>query len=1122
MPVAVMLFVMLCLPFSVVWPADPDADVTAEPALVTADTLAARLKEIEASTSLDEDTRASLTEAVNKALANLEAAASNRETMDSYVKLRDTAPDKVKQIRAQLEKEKQSQQQISLSVTPDTPFKDIERKFLQEKANLAAVQTKLEDIEAQLERSKERPAAIQKQLAVAKQAREDLESEQKIPAAASENSWVTEARGWARSTRIAALRSEISMLDQELLTLPFRVDLLEAQRDQLARTVKRIAVRLKLLEDLANQQGRAEAQQAEAAAEAAVDEAAGKHPLIQQLAAENAELTRDITAVAAAFKESSVSDEDVDREAARIDDNFRRAREQLEVAGVNEVLGEVLRHQRQSLPDAREIRRKLESLEDENARVTLRQLQQSAELEGLHDLEKYAAELAHGISRNEFELINADLQQLLNSRRELLEKLINLNNSYLRSLTDLEASYRSLLDSSTSYDDFLAENLLWIRSAPSPGLDAMGTIPQQLGHILSPSRWLELPSAVTAGVLHSLPVKVLILLFLVLIGSRRVLHNKLLAMGEPVDKPAIDEFSYTAKALGLTFTLSLTWPLLLLAMAQALVSGPAVAQFAEQVSDSLYRVVPTFFYMQFFSVLCLRGGLAEKHFRWPGKLPASLYRAFYHLKVTLLPVMFLVLLIANDEQVVMLNSMQRLLMVVGLLLVALFFYRLSNLLMQQSVSHLVRHRYFWLGLTVAAPLVLAILAFIGFFYTAGTLAAGLIQSLWIAFGLVVLHQIAVRWLLLTRRRLTLQAARNRLQATRQERASANTEVEGASIQVEEPEIDLVALSDETRKLLSMMLVIIGFFGFWFVWSDILPALNVLNEVTLWHKTAVVAGEETIVPVSLGDMGIALLIVFLTYIAMKRVPPLLEIILLQRVNMTSGGRYTARTLTTYAIVGIGLVAFFRVIGADWSKLQWLFAALGVGIGFGLQEIVANFISGLIILFERPIRVGDVVTIGDTDGVVSRIQIRATTIRTWDRQELLVPNKEFITGRLLNWSLSDQTTRIKVPVGVAYGSDVQQAMALMDEAARQNDTILADPGPYVMFNGFGDNALNLELRCFVGAQTHRIPALTNLHEEINRKFNAAGISISFPQRDIHLDTVSPVDVRILRDGGQASET
>jgi potassium efflux system protein len=241
-------------------------------------------------------------------------------------------------------------------------------------------------------------------------------------------------------------------------------------------------------------------------------------------------------------------------------------------------------------------------------------------------------------------------------------------------------------------------------------------------------------------------------------------------------------------------------------------------------------------------------------------------------------------------------------------------------------------------------------------------------------------------------------------------------------------------------------------------------------------------------------------------------------LLQRFNLTSGNRYTVTTLATYTIVGIGVVLFFNAVGGNWSQIQWIFAALSVGIGFGLQEIVANFISGLIILFERPIRIGDVVTVGDTTGVVTRIRIRATTIRNWDRQELLVPNKEFITNQLLNWSLSDQTTRIKVPVGVAYGSDVQKAMALMDAAARENRNVLTEPSPSVIFEAFGDNTLNLVLRCFVGEQDIRLPTITELHEAINRKFTDAGITIAFPQRDVHLDSARPLEVRIRKNDAE----
>jgi potassium efflux system protein len=245
---------------------------------------------------------------------------------------------------------------------------------------------------------------------------------------------------------------------------------------------------------------------------------------------------------------------------------------------------------------------------------------------------------------------------------------------------------------------------------------------------------------------------------------------------------------------------------------------------------------------------------------------------------------------------------------------------------------------------------------------------------------------------------------------------------------------------------------------------------------------------------------------------RQLPAVLEIILLQSTGMASSSRYTVTTLTTYVIATLGIVLVFNTLGADWSKLQWLVAALGVGIGFGLQEIVANFISGIIILFERPVRVGDFVTIGETDGFVTKIRIRATTIRSRDAHELLVPNKEFITGRLLNWSLTDQTSRLMISIGIAYGSDVDKAMRLMEETALQNRNVLQEPTPSVIFQSFGDNALNIILRCFVSSVEYREKTLSELNQVINRKFNEAGIVIAFPQRDLHIDASEPLSVRI----------
>jgi len=181
------------------------------------------------------------------------------------------------------------------------------------------------------------------------------------------------------------------------------------------------------------------------------------------------------------------------------------------------------------------------------------------------------------------------------------------------------------------------------------------------------------------------------------------------------------------------------------------------------------------------------------------------------------------------------------------------------------------------------------------------------------------------------------------------------------------------------------------------------------------------------------------------------------------------------------------------------------AHGTQICFGLQEIFANFVSGLIILFERPIRVGDTVTIDDVSGTVTRIRIRATWITAFDRKELVVPNKEFVTSRLINWSLSDPVLRVDIPVGIAYGSDTQKALEVLLDVARRNEHVLQEPRPNALFLGFGDSSLNFELRAFSPDIEHLLLIRHQLHMAIDAAFREAGIEIAFPQRDIHIRSV-----------------
>ena len=285
-------------------------------------------------------------------------------------------------------------------------------------------------------------------------------------------------------------------------------------------------------------------------------------------------------------------------------------------------------------------------------------------------------------------------------------------------------------------------------------------------------------------------------------------------------------------------------------------------------------------------------------------------------------------------------------------------------------------------------------------------------------------------------------------------------------------------------------------------SEVAEEVEIAEGVT---KTVLVSRES---PVSLGSLMIACGLLGLFIVASRNIPGLLELSVLQHLPMDDGGRNAVTTLCRYALFATGMVLSANMIGVGWSSVQWLLAALTVGLGFGLQEIFANFVSGLIILFERPVRIGDVVTIENVSGKVSRIQIRATTITDFDRKEYIVPNKEFVTGRVLNWTLSDKTNRIKIEVGVAYGNDTALARTLLVKVAKRNSRILAEPEPIATFDGFGDSCLTLSLRCFIPGLDERLQIITELHEEIDREFKAKGLEIAFPQRDIHIRTMTAI--------------
>jgi len=226
----------------------------------------------------------------------------------------------------------------------------------------------------------------------------------------------------------------------------------------------------------------------------------------------------------------------------------------------------------------------------------------------------------------------------------------------------------------------------------------------------------------------------------------------------------------------------------------------------------------------------------------------------------------------------------------------------------------------------------------------------------------------------------------------------------------------------------------------------------------------------------------------------------------RTPWDEGQQYAVSRVLGYLIFIFGLVVGLQSLGVDLSSLVVLGGALGVGAGLGLQPVVSNFVSGLVLLVERPVRLGDRVEVGDTYGDVMRIGGRSTWIRTNDNEIIIVPNSEFVTARVTNWTANDRSVRFSVPVGVSYSSNPEKVRELLLQIARQHPDVLHDPAPDVIFEGLGDSSLNFLLRVFTVNQVQTPYKLkSDLYFSIFQVFGENGVEIPFPQRDLHLRSV-----------------
>ena len=696
------------------------------------------------------------------------------------------------------------------------------------------------------------------------------------------------------------------------------------------------------------------------------------------------------------------------------------------------------------------------------------------------------------------------------TKQAVLEEAKYLFADYHAVLTHLDRAYREASDALLALDEIwreqtrtrdafktlLQSNLLWMRSDAPLSVVEVARWPSDALALFNSLDWQQfIADLVSLGSLQYLILGIIVLLIAML---RRAAATAQAALARnSLTKVGWERYDYWMTLRSLTIHLLGALPLAVVFAGVGLMIGSVGhTAIGNALEKAAYSIALQMYLLRLFMLMLGEGGFARDHLRWRGAPASKLRGILKQSLVILVPAVFATLVLGHlipfspDSQAYRVASM-----VVALTASALLYRALINAdglfksaFHQQGFEILDTIGHFLFRLLLVAQSLVFLIDFVGFRFTAEVLQVRVFYSLCLLIGAKICIDTAMLGIALFRRRGHRVADQS-----------------GDEADDGDPRFDLEQMNQSIVMLIHVVLLAIAAALGLAIWQPFFEALSVLDGVVLWSTVSEVDGESVSSLVSLFDVGGALLVLAAAVVLARGLPALIGV-LLYNVVTQKGALYAIQTVVRYSIGGLGVLFALQVIGFGWSKLQWMAAGLSVGLGFGLQEIFANFFAGLIMLFERPVRIGDIVTLGEYSGTIQRIRMRATTILDFDNREVIVPNKMFVTERLINWTLSSGVVRLSFVVGLSYDADVRLAHKTLLEIMRQDDRILDDPEPFVVFYEFGDSTLNFRCYCHVQDTSLRLAVQHDLHMRITEEFRAHKLEIAYPQMDLHVRSVS----------------
>ncbi len=1065
-----------------------------------------RIQELEGRSDVAPAVRDQALSLLRTALGHAEAAAASAATATRYQEAAQRSPERVQEAKQQLEAlQKEPGEDVFEQRTRNLNLAETQQAFDAANGEAASLKSELDGFETRLREMSTRSTAAREEQSAEKQALDALENPDATQVTDADPV-VVEARRVVQTAERRARAAKLNLLEQELISLPARQASATARRDLTAAKLEKLSKRIPILEARLAELKAAEAAEKQREVDRQARQLGARHPVLESYVKDTEAVRKRTDETVRLIEQNKSRLGEIQSDLGRVRDSKVAAQQVLEIGSIGGEFSELLRAMRAQLPPTTVLQRRIYDRDQSIVDARLKRLQAEEARRALSDASGMAERVLTASIKEGEPMPPPDvkeaLEKLVTARRDLYVQLQDSLATRVGQLAELNVADRDLLSQATQLRSLLNSRLLWLPSAEPVGFGWFKQVRASFGWLFDVGAWTTAGQTLVDRAIERPVISGLVLFaFTMLLVFTRRLKARLASIATAVGRYSTDNYMRTPEALLISALLAVKTPLLFGYAGWLLTQLPLASDFTVGVGAGLLSVASIVSFLRFVQFICVEHGLFSVHFGWTERARSVLFNNVQWFKYAIIPCTFILGMINVSSAQNLRDGLGRAAFLAGGLAAAIFLARVFNpktgaIADRLPPSGLVwGTRMIWYPLLVVLPLAISGLALWGYYDGASQIQGGLTLSVAIVFGAFLAYNLVMRQVLVTRRRLEVRRAYERREKARAQAAAqqaTGTPSDAPTVAVEEPEVDIASISEQTREVVRLAAVLVLAATLYFFWREALPSLALL-DVQLWQQSVTVDGATTSIPVTVSNVLMAIAIAVITWISARNLPGLLEITALHRLQIEAGTRYAVSAVSRYLIAIVGIVLAARSIGFDWGQVQWVVAALGVGVGFGLQEIVANFISGLIILFERPVRVGDTVTIGNLTGTVSRIHIRATSMTDGENREIIIPNKSLITDKVINWTLNDSITRVTFKVAVRYGTDTLRAQTLILEAVKATPQVLDTPAPSVFFIGFGATALEFEVRAFVLQLERRSALINDLNVMIERVLREQEIAV-----------------------------